>query len=364
MFHSAREFTLGHTHRDNNSFTMYYKGGQAINSGLYDSFSSEHHSNYYERTVAHNTLLVFDPRETFRRYAEVHANDGGQQYLRSPEQVPHVMPGTVEDILDPRKGYQAGGIHFEEETAAYTYAMGDAAPSYSREKLTVFDRHLVFLKKAAGYKKPLLVVFDRVVSTNPSFKKTYLLHTQNKPDVVGALVAATNGQGMLYQQTLLPAAAAIEVVGGPGREFWVNGRNYAPMTRPGPLDEAGQYRVEVSPSVPALEDYFLHLLCPADRGAPTVPLARRIEASSMRGLKAGDWLLLFPAGKTGVSEVAYDLPGGKCSHLLVGMLPLAIYSLVLNGEKGGEKRASYEGTLCFKADGSGRIAVKTTGISP
>ena len=171
MFRSARDFTLGHTHRDNNSFTIYYRAGQAISSGVFDDASSGHQYNYYERSIAHNTILVFDPQETFRRYTTTFANDGGQRYLTEPDQVPSVTPVTIEDVLDPSKGYQAGGISFEETTQDYTYAMGDAAPSYSAEKLKAFDRHLVFLKSVAGYKKPLTIVFDRVVSTNASFRK-------------------------------------------------------------------------------------------------------------------------------------------------------------------------------------------------
>ena len=60
----------------------------------------------------------------------------------------------------------------------YHYAMGDASNAYSREKLKKFTREVLY---APG--PDLLFVFDRVVSTHPSFKKAWLLHGVSEPSV-------------------------------------------------------------------------------------------------------------------------------------------------------------------------------------
>ena len=55
-----------HQHLDQNQITIYHQGYLAIDSGAdYTDSESPHYLNYYRRTVAHNTVLVYDPAEKF-----------------------------------------------------------------------------------------------------------------------------------------------------------------------------------------------------------------------------------------------------------------------------------------------------------
>jgi hypothetical protein len=56
--------------------------------------------------------------------------------------------------------------------------MGDASNAYSPEKLKRFTREVLYVPG-----KDLLFVFDRVVSSHPSFRKAWLLHGVNQPSV-------------------------------------------------------------------------------------------------------------------------------------------------------------------------------------
>jgi hypothetical protein len=360
LFRSAPDYVMGHTHLDNNSFTIYYKGGQAIDSGYYDKFGSSHHRNYASRTIAHNSMLVFDPTQTFRIYnSTYYVNDGGQHWKRQPEEVENARPLHVHDVLDPAKGFQVGGVAVYEHTDGYTYVMGDAAGSYSPTKLRSFDRHLVFLNRVSGYTKPVTVVFDWVVSTNGDFKKTYLLHTMKQPQVNGQLVSATHLQGMIFQQTLLPANARISVVGGSGKEFFVNGQNYPTSRAYSDYDEVGAYRVEVSPGVAATEDHFLHLLYAADAGSAAPPAAKRIQGTGMTGLLAGGIVVLFPLRRGAVADAAYQVPAGvSLSHLLCGLEPLAVYEVLLDGASQGRVNATRNGTLHFETEVATHVSVR------
>jgi len=80
------------------------------------------------------------------------------------------------------------------------------------------------------------------------------------------------------------------------KDFWVNGTNYPPGNSPeirwfgepgsgdyveGTPDETGgrgKWRIEVSPSVPAADDLFLHVLCPRLGKAGSFPTVSRILA--------------------------------------------------------------------------------------
>ena len=355
-FRSAMDYTLGHTHRDNNSFTIFYKGGLAIDAGYYDTFSSSHNRNYYSRTVAHNSILVYDPAEKYVVRGQEYVNDGGQRWLVSGVDIPSAPPPHVKYVLDPQYGYQAGGVVVFEDTDEFTYTLGDAAPSYSRSKLRVFDRHFLWLKSVAGAAHPVVAVLDQVESPSDSLKKTYLLHTQNRPEVQGTLVTAANKGGVLYQQTLLPRSPRIELVGGSGKEYWVGGQNYPPSEALSALDEAGSYRVEVSPSVPAMADRFLHVLHATDAGSPALP-ATLVDTPTMTGVKVGDWIVLFGVRRRGTANVSYAFDEETVKHLLVGMVPNVTYDVLLNGEKKAQVFASARGTVRFDSQGSGQIEV-------
>jgi hypothetical protein len=51
-----------HQHLDQNQITIYHSGYLAIDSGAdYTDSESPHYLNYYRRTVAHNSILIYDP---------------------------------------------------------------------------------------------------------------------------------------------------------------------------------------------------------------------------------------------------------------------------------------------------------------
>jgi hypothetical protein len=84
------------------------------------------------------------------------------------------------------------------------------------------------------------------------------------PDLV-----LTNGRGRLFVQTLLPAEPLVKLY--QGDSLYVSGGKLHPPDRDtGPAPEC---RVEISPSRPALTDYFLHVLTAGDSSTAGVPEA-------------------------------------------------------------------------------------------
>ena len=74
----------------------------------------------------------------------------------------------------------------------------------------------------------LFFVMDKITSKDKSFKKTFLLHSLQEPEVSGnttTIKRDTDGyNGKLVNQTLYPADARIEKVGGPGKQWFVSGK--------------------------------------------------------------------------------------------------------------------------------------------
>ena len=238
----------GHQHCDNNSFIIHKRAPLAIDSGVYDA--GPHRANYSARSIAHNMILVHDPDEFFsggtwgQQTDEAHRteNDGGQLYTPSPNRARDVVKGSEYDRADIL-AFQLG--------PEFTYVVGDATRSYSAKKLKQFVRVFLHLRP------DVFVIFDRVESTQPEFRKTWLLHSVNEPAIEGDTVRLQNGEGSLWCKRLSPQEAQVRKIGGPGHEFEVNGRNF-PSEKA--TEESGAWRVEVSPTTPAARDYFVHII--------------------------------------------------------------------------------------------------------
>jgi len=153
----------------------------------------------------------------------------------------------------------------------FTYVAGDASPVYRPEKCSQVVRQFIFIPPAH------FVVLDRVVSTDASYKKRWVLHHANEPVLDGDTWYSDQGEGRIFCRTLLPAGAAIEAVGGPGKEFLADGVNYAIDAGPSQAridnkysvrkleydqvpELMGRWRVEVSPGAERTDDIFLHLI--------------------------------------------------------------------------------------------------------
>jgi heparin/heparan-sulfate lyase len=277
---------VGHQHLDGGSFEIYYKGPLAIHSGVYQGvtggYGSPHHSNFYQRTVAHNSLLVYDPDEKFTAGKRELGNDGGQRLAGD-----WTANYTIGEFQ--RGNYRTGTVEGHEIGGNYTYLKGDLTAAYSK-KVREVKRSFVFLDLGGGVVPAAIVVFDRVVSTNPEFRKYWLLQSVSEPKVRSSQAIVS---GRLVNTALLPAPDNLttETIGGPGKEFWVFGKNYPNVTVP-PDPEVGGWRVQLSPKQPAAEDLFLNVLQATDDGKP-LPVRLRRQTAPVVTVEIADRVVLF-----------------------------------------------------------------------
>lgn len=334
-------FVGNHQHMDGGAFQIYYKGPLAIDAGAYHGtsggYNSAHNKNFFKRTVAHNSLLVFDPNEKFASWnyggtdkTEFADNDGGQR-----------MPGdrwetcrSFADLLSDE--YTTGqvlahGIGGDYMAPEYSYLSGDITKAYS-DKVKEVKRSFVFLNLKSEKVPAAMVVFDKVVSKNSEFKKHWLLHSIEQPQVSenGIIIKRTKDgdSGMLSNTVLLPAKENLDmqVIGGKGKEFWVNGTNYAnaPQAgRPDPRNERGEWRVEVSPSAPANEDYFLNVIQVADNNCNELHKASLLKGENLVGAVIADRIVTFSKdGETINGKAEMDVQGnGTFKFVMTNMKP-------------------------------------------
>jgi heparin/heparan-sulfate lyase len=259
-----------HRHYDALNFIIYHRGFLALDSGTrYEEFvNGEHLANYYAQTVAHNCVLIHQPGEPPARYwgGTVTGNEGGQ----------HKALGSALKAFETNKDY--------------VYVAGDATACYRHgttkpplpEKCSLVTRQLVFLLPSH------LVIFDRVETTDPSYRKDWLIHTAHQPAIEGKLLRADHGQGRMFCRTLLPEDAALTPVGGPGKEFWAAGKNWDIVTKglsPENLAMMGQWRVEVSPGTARKADVFLHVIQVGDQKLQQMDKTELLQEGERRGVR-------------------------------------------------------------------------------
>lgn len=334
-------FVGNHQHMDGGAFQIYYKGPLAIDAGAYHGtsggYNSAHNKNFFKRTVAHNSLLVFDPNEKFASWnyggtdkTEFADNDGGQRMPGDRWETCRSFADLLSDEYTTGQvlAHGTGGDYMAPE---YSYLSGDITKAYS-DKVKEVKRSFVFLNLKSEKVPAAMVVFDKVVSKNPEFKKHWLLHSIEEPKVSenGIVIKRTKDgdSGMLSNTVLLPAKENLDmqVIGGKGKEFWVNGTNYAnaPQAgRPDPRNERGEWRVEVSPSAPANEDYFLNVIQVADNNCNELHKASLLKGENLVGAVIADRIVTFSKnGETINGKAEMDVQGnGTFKFVMTDMKP-------------------------------------------
>jgi hypothetical protein len=374
-----------HQHLDKNSFVIHKRNGLAIDSGTYDGMGDyeDHVINYYKRTIAHNSILVYDPNETATwehtwQYKPA-VNDGGQRamsiYTQSGSLVGVWVPFNSTGMDWGQWAYNKYRINFDcgstprfEHTTEYTYTMGDATKAYPQWRVTNFTRQLVYLRPLSQGGDEFVVVFDRISSTNPDWQKYWLLHflkepvvlngseTQTAPGIweyTGAdLVSVENGGGKLFCKTLLPLNPKIRKIGGElTYDSWVFGANHEYV------DECcyGWGRMEVLPTTPQNDDLFLHVLYPTFAGTPSMPVAERVDGTNVVGAKVAGRVTMFSRTEQTLDGGDFKIGGtGLYKFLLFDLVPGEPFDVFKDGELVYSGRSSKNTVLGFEIELNGR----------
>ena len=286
FFKCGNRFTA-HQHLDNGHFLIYKGGELAADGGQYYYFGTDHDVNYHLRTVAHSTVRVYDPEETWhnirafeRLFDGEMDNDGGQHH-----DFPH-HNGAVEDARQwnaNRELYDLADLLAFQDEGDWLYTAGDCSRAYQRNKLELFTRQIVYLRPGT------FVIFDRVRSTKPEYAKTWQLMAMTVPEERGPWQIVTSGEGRLFVQTLLPIERTIELRHGKSLHSY-HGGSHPPEKDRG---REPACRIEVRPAEAAADDYFLHVLTATGSGVEQVPVAAAEDGGGMVTVTVGTVKLSF-----------------------------------------------------------------------
>lgn len=297
---------------DQGSFTLYKGGALAIDSGLYYSYGSDHHLNYAYQTIAHNVATITNPDETaavsnndYNKAPRPIANDGGQRRIGGDIEI-YPNPLDVNEWNARHDIYHTGSITQIAEqngivtvtadiTAAYTNKFsGEGTLSSRTLRVNRYLRTIMY-----DPINDLFLVYDTITKANPSFTSRWLIHFQEQPLMTApdqfmvSLLPDNNPKhtgGILEGKVLIPSSPLITAVGGPGKEFWVDGKNYdnngdiyKALARGNfkQVAEPGAWRIEVRNTEASQTDNFLVALTAKQNRSEPAP---SIQCSQGSGL--------------------------------------------------------------------------------
>jgi len=267
-FFNSPSKKAAHEHRDNNSFMIFKNAPLLIDAGYYDTYGGTHYCNYYQRTIAHNTICVFDSTDHYSCFGNAASNDGGQIESNALQ--------NYNDIFLPQN--QRGKWIKYASGTNYEYNVADAQLSYDSAKLDFFRRRLLYVKPNR------VIVLDHVHLKNSATHQRdikWIAHFVNEPAIGGSIIntaipghivtfngkdyTTSNGKGMVAIRTLLPANTTATLIGGTGYEYWVDGTNYPPLVTPDTtFYTPGRWRIEVKPTVITDTIIYLHTIAIGD----------------------------------------------------------------------------------------------------
>ncbi len=324
-FRAGHTFTH-HGHYDAGHFSLFKGAPLAINSSTYGDFTGANRLNYSLRTIAKNSLLILRPGEQVKpnRFFVENVSDGGQRIV-----VP--TGSAVQSVADwaanlEKGSHFAGGSveNYHHAEGEYVYLAADLSDAYNTPehdeggrggKVTSVTRDLLYL-----YDEDMLLLHDRVVSTDAAYTKKWLLHTVNRPELEqavplrgtarnGILQSSThtalvrNGRGYLRVERLYPENAVMRIVGGPDYQFYVetdgddadlDGKNYVQGASFKPWFDVGMWRLEIQPDSARRQAEFLVALSPSI-GRPRPIQTRPVSVSGVhaRGLASEQSVVVF-----------------------------------------------------------------------
>ena len=234
-----------HDHLDTGCFQIYCGGALASDSGVYDSYNTPHRKNYTTRTVAHNCLTVFDPEKPLNGEWRIDAPyDGGTRRPCGAKE-----PKRLDEWTE---NYKMAKVLSHTESEELCEIVGDMTDAY----VHTCDRAVRSMRWEPNRgNHGILTVHDTVESKSEKFIKAFHIHCQTEPRIADGCVTIDNGKYELVCKVISPESAKIEIVGGEGREFQIDGANYVPTIIEN--TEAGWGRITVTDTAQKLNTEFI-----------------------------------------------------------------------------------------------------------
>ncbi len=358
--------TGNHEHSDAGSFQIFYKGLYSGESGDYDVYGSTHFKYYHQATVAHNSLLIFNPD-----LAEYEL-DGGSIESSSKENLSKVfysggqrLCGTPADLKQwlNTSSYITGSVFGAEYglkddgRAEYAYLAGDITDAYSPEQASYVGRRMFTLFTEDESYPMYFLVYDQITAQSESFVKKFLLHTSKEPviDTDAKTVTVTDNDGRLVLHSLR-GGDAFEAIGGEGKNYTINGIQCS-LSSTG--DDGMWGRVEIS-NTGSLDGEFLSFMYVTDADNDTKLKPQTLDSERAIGVQIGSDIIMFAKStdERCADEIVFSTTGSGLQKYYVSGLLDGMWNVEVDGVAVAQKVSTEEGGMISFYAPAGEVHVK------
>ncbi|MBN1679823.1 MAG: DUF4962 domain-containing protein [Anaerolineae bacterium] len=329
-----------HQYYDQGSFTFFYNGADlVVRSGVYSGDgTSDHDANYNARTIAGNTVLICDLGETFDGIRpdgerDVWLNDCGQRSM---------SPGSrtainLDYLLENWRIYDTGSVTRVAELGDATYIRADLTGAYNSTLVTTPEnsakvrsvvRELVF------WRPNLVIVYDRVSVTYPSYTPMTVFHFQTEPLPTGIYFRSVVDNTAVYMQNLLPNSRVTMVQGYQVAGQMIDQSWGEPASNTFEDQPYGIYRMEIAPGGPDLEHWFMSAFVAQYADADTPAPGILVQGEEMRGVVMGSNQVMFdeePGDGQDVIQARFPIGEGVAFTVVTGLRPSGSYAVTTDG---------------------------------
>ena len=233
---------MTHSHLDALAFVIYKNGFLAQDAGSRPPEADYHHWGHAMDSVCHNTLLIHEP-------GEIRAD---WNWLAKKEPTWEIYGGQNSATGSEIVAFATNDY--------FTYVAGDATNTYRASKAEKVTRQFIHVQP------DIFVCFDRVVSTQASYRKDFILRTGNQPVISGKQISVQHETGEMIVTNLLPANSTINTYYG----FTVNGVDHPIANIANFLPEQksclGMYRTRITSPNQAQNVEFLNFIQVGEAG--------------------------------------------------------------------------------------------------
>ena len=341
-----------HDHYDAGSFQIIYKSILAPDTGVYDEYQNNHHFYYEQATIAHNSLLIYNPAFSSTQNGYYSGgqrltgetrnfNDGEESWCESDR----FLTGTV-------TGMRVGYGNAAHTTAWYSYIAGDITPAYDSETVSEVERRML-VDYWGTNSVTYFFVYDNITAKNEYFKKTFLLHTPTAPTKINnKTYQVINGNGKMVLQNVVGNNVSITPRGGQNQNYMTNyngANNYVQLNTIHTKDDGFWGRLEVSPATGNKTDRMLNVICITDKNT-AVPTATDISTSVVTAAQIGNAAAAFVKESTPrTSSFSFTTTGTTELDYFISGVAKGTWTVKRNGTTIGTYEAT-GGLLFFEAN--------------
>ncbi len=362
----GEEYTANHQQLDSGTFQIYYKGLLSGDEGIYAGYGTDNDKNWSKETLSHNGLLIYDPEEV-PNYSTI--TSGGMARRDN-------LVRSYDDMIVSKNDLaKVIGWEIDPENPIepeYSYISGDLTPGYISKKVNEVRRSMIFMPTDDEKNPGVFIVMDKIDSTKPEYKKTFLLHSKVEPIIDGntTIIERTdNGyNGRLTVKTLYPENPVLNPIGGPGRQWEIHGTNIPPQGSydPSTINENMNIswgRIEISPSVEQKEDFFLNAMYVSDADTERdLYEAETIETELILGAKMLDKVAVFSKEQTRISKkFSFNFESDEVCDIAVTGIKEGKWDVLRNGEKISTETSYDDGGMIYFSAAGGEITLVPTG---